>query len=89
MPNTVKAFDEMIARIMIIISSSKFWITVGSMVFSVITALNLSDPIWKVVLIVLGVIGCGAGYVGAKTYQNTHGENSPEVIIEAMKTEVK
>lgn len=69
------------------ISSQKFWFTLLGMAGAGITAYLNQGNATAVILAMITFLGLPTTFVAAKTYQNTHGVNSPEVIAETIKQE--
>jgi len=82
MERTKEAIDKFLAAVITAISSQKFWFSLlGMAATGYVAWLNQGDIV-SVVAAILGFLGIPVTFITAKTYQNTHGMNAPEVLVE-------
>jgi len=85
MSKTKVALDEALANAIHVFGSSKFWITLIGLGLNAYMAYLLGGK-EGVILSVAGSLSIPIAYIGAKTYQNTHGKNEKEVVSEQSTT---
>ncbi len=75
MNETIKALDQLVSKLLVNLLSTKMWVTAGGMILSAWLAYQVGGKEAALAAIAAS-LGLGGIYTGAKTYQNTHGNNS-------------
>jgi|GEM_PF-5795684 len=70
MEKTLQALDEVIAKILNTLISTKFWVMVATMAIGAITVIQSGGSIWEAILGALLIISGGTTYSVTKMRQN-------------------